>query len=506
MFFKPVPVKLVTEDFIPSIVEGDNTFLLVKMADSEAFTAPLVHFTDYFAEKLRNTADATSSEAGQDFGFLGDCIKEYFPILGESRIFFSARTGGNMPGISLYGVSVIKEKEPELLLKSLFDQISSKTDYLTVIPYTADLGENVLPLYQIFDTNTGMTISIALFGTDPVFLLFSSGTEELRDMIAAAVDTSGKLEIPQKLTGNNSIYLSMDTSMFKELLESEGVNVFTQKPVILEVSFQKDNEGWMIRSHSNAADIFMSEEQRRSCRPVRDIPEFPGVGQVIGFIHGRFSSLDGSRIENMLNDPRISEGRLGLEYFQKLYGITLQDIVDLLGGSFSLVFGGKTFSPLGEIPGFYVMFQPEKEDVIEKFMSIVPLLNLSLPLKQIEIPEWERVYAIDSVIGLTIASRNKQLLAGVLAPQQLSAFLEIPENITRFIKGDSYGIFALSIRRIEEELVEISKTMGPIMKKDRICNVINKFRESLGNVDSFIARGESLHDSFLMILINQESE
>ncbi len=506
MLFKPLPVTLVTGDFIPSRVEGDNTFLLVKMADSEVFTGPLVHVTDYFAEKMTETANSTSPEAVQDLGFLRDCIQEYSLFFGESRIFFSVRTGDQMPEISLYGVSVIKEKEPELLLKSLFDQISSKTDDLTVIPYSADLGEDVLPLYQIFDKTTGMTISVALFGTGPVFLLFSSGTEGLRDMIKAAADPSGKLEIQQKLTEMNSIYLSMDTSMFKELLESEGMNIFSEKPVILEVSFQKDNEGWTIRSHSNAADIFMSEEQRKSCRPIRDIPEFPGGGQVIGFIHGRTSSLDRSRIENMLNDPRASEARLGLEYFQKLYGITLEDIVDLFGGSFSLVIGGKSFSPLGEIPGCYVMFQPEKEGITEKFMSIVPLLNLPFPLKQIEIPEWERVYGIDSVMGLTIACRNKQFLAGVIDPQQLLVSLEIPENMSRFMRGESYGIFALSVRRIEEELMEISKKMRPIIQDGRMDNGIRKFRETLGNVDSFIARGESLYDSFLKILINQESE
>ena len=76
MLFKPLPVTLVTGDFIPSRVEGDNTFLLVKMADSEVFTGPLVHFTDYFAEKMTETANSTSPEAVQDPGFLGECIKE----------------------------------------------------------------------------------------------------------------------------------------------------------------------------------------------------------------------------------------------------------------------------------------------------------------------------------------------------------------------------------------------------------------------------------------------
>ncbi len=506
MLFKPVPVTLVTEDFIPSRVEGDNTFLLLKIADSGAFTGPLVHVTDYFAEKMSKTANTTSSETVRDLRFLRDCIKEYSPAFGESRVFFSARPGGQMPEISLYGVCAIREKEPESILNSLFDQISSKTDDLSVIPYSADLGEDVLPLYQIFDTTTGMTLSIALFGTDPVFLLFSSGTEGLRDMIAAAADPSGKLEIQEKLTEMNSIYLSLDTSMFKVLLESEGVHFFSEKPVILEVSFQKDNEGWMIRSHSNVAEIFMSEEQRESYQPLKGIPEFPGGGQVIGFIHGRTSGLDASRIENMLNDPKASEARLGMEYFEKLYGITLEDIVDLFGGTLSLVLGGRSFSPLGEIPGFYVMFQPEKEGIAEKFMSIVPLLNLPLPVNQIEIPEWERVYGIDSVMRFTLASRNKQLLAGVLDPQQLSVVLEIPENLSRFVKGDSYGILALSVGRLEEELVELSKRMGPIMQNDTIDNDIKKFREVLGHVDSFIARGESLYDSFLKILINQERE
>ena len=152
------------------------------------------------------------------------------------------------------------------------------------------------------------------------------------------------------------------------------------------------------------------------------------------------------------------------------------------------------------------MFQPEKEGITEKFMSIVPLLNLPFPLKQIEIPEWERVYGIDSVMGLTIACRNKQFLAGVIDPQQLLVSLEIPENMSRFMRGESYGIFALSVRRIEEELMEISKKMRPIIQDGRMDNGIRKFRETLGNVDSFIARGESLYDSFLKILINQESE
>lgn len=506
MFFKPVPSVLVTEDFIPSRVDGDNNFVFIKMADTGTLAGTIANFAGYFAEQMSVLANPEARGDFKDLSFVTEAMKKYSPAFGKSKIYFSARPAGSLPEIDLYGVCVVKNESPESFMETLFEEMSSSAGDLTMIPYTADLGEKVKPLYQIFDTTTGMTLSTALAGTDPCFLLLSDGTEGLRKMISAAEEPSEKFQIEENLNEMNSFYLSLDTKLIKAIMESQGVPVFSEEPIVIEASFKKDNAGYTVRCYSNAAEIFLSEEQKKDYRPVNGVPEFPGGGDVIGFAHGRASTLDRSRLEQMLDDPQAAEARLGLEYFSKLYGITVEDIIDLFDGRFSMVLGGLSFSPIGEIPGFYVMFQPDKEGIVEKFTSIVPLLNVPVPFKKMEISEWETVYGVDSILRFTIASSNRQLLVGLLDPGQLSAVSKMPQALDSYIEGDSYGIFGLSVKRLDSVVEKLVNNAGPLMKDESLKTGITKFREIFGDVDFIVARGESLYKSYLKIVMKQETE
>jgi hypothetical protein len=500
MFLRPAPAPLEAEDFIPSSDNGVKNFMVLELDDMGGLLERITDIVSYSAQTLIPVLGGAEDSPIEDLESVSEKIRSYSSEFGKTVLYFSVVPNGLMPETELYGICSVRNEEPSSFLDSFFSDLSSSTEGLMAIPYDAELGEKATALYQILDPGTGMTLSIALFEMEEPFLLLSHSTEGLRNMLAAAEDASVKPDLGRKLDERNSLYLSLDTALMKDVLEGEGLSLYSEDPMVMEVSFSRDEQGYLMKCHSNASDIFFSSEQLKAYEPVESLPVFPGGGRVTGFLHARTSGVEKERIRRMIDDPQAGELRLGLEYIDRLYGISVEDILDLLHGKLSIVLGGKATSLIGEIPGLFVILEPENRSIPDKFISILPLLNLPLSPNRMTVGEWDPVYGFASPVSITVASGEGKILAGILDPGTLGSTAVIPEELARYLKGESYGTFALSVKDLRTIVMDAYERTAPLLPGGGVQSGFERFSLLLEKVDAMIARGESLSDSFLRII------
>lgn len=500
MFLRPAPAPLGTEDFIPSSENGVKNFMVLKLDDMGGLMGGITDVVSYSARTLVPAPGGAKDSVAKELESLSEKIRSYSSEFGKAVLYFSAVPKGLMPETKLYGVCSVNNKEPSSFLESFFTDLSSSMEGFMVIPYDADLGKNATALYQILDPGTGMTVSLAIYEMKGPFLLLSHSTEGLRNMIAAAEEPSGILDLERELGERNSLYLSLDTALMKNALEGEGLSLHSEDPMVMEVSFSKDEQGYLMRCYSNASDIFLSSGQRKAYKPVDSLPEFPGGGSVTGFFHARTSGVEKQRIRKMIDDPQAGELRLGLEYIDRLYGISLDDILDLLNGKLSIVLGGKATSLIGEIPGLFVMLEPENKDIPHKFISVLPLLNLPLTPNRMKVGKWDPVYGFASPVSITVASGEGKILAGILDPVNLDSTAVISEELAQHLKGESYGTFALSVKDLRTIVMDAYERTAPLLPGGDVQSAFERISFLLEKVDAMIAKGESLYNSFLRII------
>lgn len=500
MFLRPAPAPLETEDFIPSSENGIKNFMVLKLDDMGSLLGSITDVMSYPARTLVPALGGATDSALKELESVTEKIRSYSSGFGKTELYFSAVPNGLMPETKLYGICTVTNEEPSSFLESFFADLSSSMEGLMVIPYDADLGKNATALYQILDPETGMTVSLALFEMEETFLLMSHSTEGLRNMLAAVEDTSGKLSLERRLGEKNSLYLSFDTALMRNALEGEGLALYSEDPMVMEVAFSRDEQGYLMECYSNASDIFLSTGQRNAYKPVESLPVFPGGGSVTGFLHARTSGVEKERIRRMIDDPQAGELRLGLEYINRLYDISVDDILDLLHGKLSIVLGGKATSLIGDIPGLFVILEPENRDIPDKFISILPLLNLPLTPNRMTVGNWDPVYGFASPVSITVASGEGKILAGILDPGALGSNAVIPEELAHHLKGESYGIFALSVKDLRRIVMDTCERTAPLFPGGEIQSGVERMSLLLEKVDAMIAWGESLSDSFLRII------
>jgi len=495
----------VASDFMPAREDLSNLVLL-GVEDLGSMMESVAEGIDLAASGLGSILPGGGSVAAEMMmATLTGKLHETAANVGDMQLLFSARPNGLIMEPSFWGAFALKGPDPGPFIDHFMDDLALSDPDLVIIPYTAEFPSGVETLYQVMDIDTGVTIYTVLYYGEPSYLLIASGKDELEKMIAAAGDPMARLKISRHYDEKDFLYAELDNRIFEALLENQGRSVQSAEPFMVEGIFFSEGRDMVMKMYSNGASLFLTPEETRSLLPVSQVDALTGGGKILGFLLTRMIGFTEDYINAMLSGQEAARASAALEFLEQKYGITVQDLVDLLNGEAMLVLGGKAVSPIGEIPGLYLVIKPVKKDITGKFASVVDVMNIPLPFRKIDAPGWEQVYAWEEIFTFTLAFREGELLLGVLDPGEISTAGEIPENISPFLTREHYGLLALSVRDLVQTLDEMAERMqalGPGPSAEIARKVMG---DILRKVETFSCISVSLEESELRLTFIEES-
>ena len=500
-FYRMQPTETpVASDFIPGGNDLNNLFLmnidnvggdLEKMAD----------LIDLYTPDIENISGKGTSGNMAIVKVLTGKLRQLSPVLKDMQFLFTLKPNGVDIQPYFWGSIALKTDEPVEFTENIMDDIMLSDPDLVIIPYTNELGKNAEPLYQIMDTNSSMTVFTALYRGDPSYMLLTSSEEELSRMVKAAEDPSNRLNIERHYEKNDYFYAQIESTIMEAVIQNQGRSLRTSDPFVCEGVLFTEGRNLLMKMYSNAADIFLTPEEKEQIAPLSGDHEFIGGGKVVGYARGSTTGFSKEYFNSMLAGPEAEKVEMGLAYMEKQYGITLQDMVDLFTGEIVFVMGGEALSPVGEIPGIYMVLKPAKSGIVEKFTSVIPQLQIPVQISNPDVKGWENVYSLNQMITLTVAGREKELLAGILNANQLNVPSEVPENLAPLLKKKTYGICAFSVKDMRKILDDLALRMQ-VLRPDPSLEMARKTMNSiLGKVETLACWSESLEESVMRITL-----
>ena len=187
-----------------------------------------------------------------------------------------------------------------------------------------------------------------------------------------------------------------------------------------------------------------------------------------------------------------------LAQMTEMTGLTLDDILDLLGGRISMIFGGRSRSPIGDVPGAFIQIEPDKKRGPlqgDRGTSKSPRLDpLLWGLKKGTIPGWDKAYAMNGMASVTVAVDKDRLLFGALDYEKADEPASLPDNLKGLSKGDVMAVMAFSIADIREVVKEIAEMNSIFLQTDEIKDGMAEFLNGTAHLDSLVIRLNSLKE------------
>ena len=501
IFYRMQPTENpVASDFIPVGNDLNNLFL-VNIDDVGINLEKMADLIDLYPPDMENIpGDGTAGNMAIVKVLTGK-LRQLSPVFKDMQVLFTLKPNGVDIQPYFLGSIALKTDEPVKFTENIMDNLMVSDPDLVIIPYSSELGKNTEPLYQIMDTNSSMTVFTALYRGDPSYLLLTSSEEELSRMVKAAEDPSHRLNIERHYEKKDYFYAQIESTIMEAIMQNQGRSLRSSDPFIFEGVFFTEGRDLLMKMYSNGAEIFFSPEEKEQIDPLSGDHKFMGGGKVVGYARGSTTGFSKEYFKSMLSGPEAEKVEMGLAYMEEQYGITLQDMVDLLTGEIVFVMGGEALSPVGNIPGIYMILKPAESGIVEKFTSVIPQLQIPVQISNPDVKGWENVYSLNQMITLTVAGREKELLAGILNANQLNFPSEVPENLAPLLKKKTYGICAFSVKDMRKILDDLALRMQ-VLRPDPSLEMARKTMNSiLGKVETLACWSESLEESVMKITL-----
>jgi hypothetical protein len=165
-------------------------------------------------------------------------------------------------------------------------------------------------------------------------------------------------------------------------------------------------------------------------------------------------------------------------FFEELeeFGITEDDVINLLNGSLSIVFGSEVVFMGEDIPGGYIAITGREGAVSKIFRVLMDSVIKTVPLAPLRIAGWDSAYTVDPAVfpaPITFGVKQDTFLIGILDPDALAKIPELPSELTKMLDSPLFGVIAidtLSIwNRMREEVANPNSIlfMEPEMKEGK---------------------------------------
>lgn len=481
---QPAPVTASPGDFLPRPDEGSATILL-QARDMSALGETL-------AEKSELLMDLLPSAERFQLETFALKMREVAPHFGESLWLASLQPEEEVP--ELTASFAVRAEDPQVFLEELFDRVVEKIPGYTMEKLEADLPEPAVPLMRIQDPQSGFTFYTALFPSEesPV-LLVSTSREGLRAMMGAYADPQERFVLDREVEGAVFLGFVFPPDVLEEMGILLGEDAEPTVPLMVQVAFDGDEKSLSGQIFSNAYDVMATPEEREAQRPLGgDIP-FVGEGTLIGFSSGRVSGLTEEAFKAELEGTPDAEDVLeALESMEKVTGLTLGDLVDLLNGRVSLVLGGGALTPVGEVPGVYMILEPDRAGVAARVAhAVLDVLPLPVKPEKTSLPGWSEVYGIDVMATFTLAVDEHRLLAGLLDAGQMNKQPVFPASLEGILSSEHYGVLGLSFVELEKAVDGLARRLGLLLHDPRISQGLEAFHRLIGPLDTLTIEATS---------------
>ncbi len=482
-FRQPVPLAASPGDFLPDPDEGNATAVLHvedMAALGEGLAGRIQFLKDLAPPEERLVLDAFTFK-----------MLEVAPHFGESVWLTSFEMEREIPDLT--AAFVVRASEAEPFLEDLFGRLVERFPSLSMQKLEADLPEPSRPLFRLQDDRSGLMAYSALFPTDAEdLLLVATSRRALRDMMEAWKDPEARFSPQREVEGGLFLALSLPPEAlleFDDFPEDEAPRV----PLVIQMAFDNDKEALEGRFFSNAYSAIATEEERRLLRPLDGEPPLVGSGTIIGLTAGRIAGLtEEALVEEMDNVPEGEEALESVKEMERATGISLADVVDLLNGRASLVLGGKALTPFGEVPGAYLILEPDRSGIASQVArAVLGLLPLPVKPEKTSLPGWAEVWGIDVMGTFTLAADENRFLAGLLDSRQMTGTPVLPQSLAGLLSPDHYGVFGLSFVELEKAVDGLARRMGLFLQDPEVRQGVEAFRRFVAPLESFTIEATS---------------
>ncbi|MDD4836989.1 MAG: hypothetical protein PHU72_07795 [Dethiosulfovibrio sp.] len=406
----------------------------------------------------------------------------------------------------IYGViRPVEGLDPSEAIRVVVSQIAEETgDDLSLKPFEGNLKSELDPLAIVQLSDGAPDLYTALWKGDGKTVLVSLSEQGLNSMLDSASGKISSLNYKTSLADSPLVQMRgwISNEMIRTELEGEGVPLFSPDPLSFEMVFSRLENEVTGRWLTNAVDLFVDPAIELPMAQLGDDVPLLG-GKILGFMAARLSRLDQATLRKALEAEMPGENLDAvLAQMTEMTGLTLDDILDLLGGRISMVFGGRSRSPIGDVPGAFIQIEPDKKEVLSKVIEALPRVLAMTPpvgLKERTIPGWDKVYAMNGMASVTVAVDKDRLLFGALDYEKADEPASLPDNLKGLSKGDVMAVMAFSIADIREVVKEIAEMNSIFLQTDEIKDGMAEFLNGTAHLDSLVIRLNSLKEGSISV-------
>jgi hypothetical protein len=192
---------------------------------------------------------------------------------------------------------------------------------------------------------------------------------------------------------------------------------------------------------------------------------------------------------------------------EQITGLTVTDIVDLLNGRVSFALGGGALTPVGEVPGAYLLFEPDKTAVAFKVAhAILGVLPFTLKPEKSSQPGWAEVYGIDAMATFTLAVDEHRLLVGLLDAGQMGKTPLFPEPLQNFLSPGQYGALGLSFVELEKAADGLARRLALLLHDPRVKQGIETFHRVVAPLDTLTIEATSPERGNFRLIYREQAQ
>lgn len=430
-------------------------------------------------------------------------MMDQIPPLAEGALSLAMVKDG-IPEI--YGVvRPVDGLEPSKAIRFVVSQIAKETgDDLTLKPFEGNLKAELDPLAIVQLPDGAPDLYSALWKGDGRTVLISLSEQGLNSMLDSASGRISSLDGKTSLGDKPSVQFRgwISNEMIRSETEDEGVPIFSSDPLSFEMVFSRLENEVTGRWFTNAVDLFVDPAIELPLAGLGgDIPLLGG--KVLGLMAARLGRMDQGLLRKSLESEMPGEDLdAALAQMTELTGLTLDDVLDLLGGRISMVLGGRSRSPIGDVPGAFIQIEPDKKEVLAKVADALPRIYSMAPpvgLRERKIPGWDKAYAMNGMASVTVAVDKDRLLLGALDYEKIDEPSSMPSNLDGLFKEDVMAVMALSLVDIRDVVKEIADMNSIFLQTDEIKDGMVTFLESTAHLDSLVVRLQSLKEGSISV-------
>ncbi len=395
--------------------------------------------------------------------------------------------------------------DPSDAIKVVVSRISQETgDDVALKPFDGNLKDELDPLAIIQLPDGAPSLYSALWKGDGKTVLMSMSDQGLNSMLDVLSGKISAVSRGSRFNDNPNMYVraSISNEFLRSELEEDDVALYGTDDMILELGAQRKPGEVSMRWFSNAIDLFVDPSIGSALVPLGDDLPFLG-GKVLGFAAAKFKRIDLDALLKVFSEDISREDfKLGVDQMTQATGLTEEDILDLMESRISFVFGGRSRSPIGDVPGVFLQIEPNNKKVLKKLAEALPRIYEMAPpvgVKELKLKGWSKAYGMNAMASAMVAVGDDRVVMGALDYEKIDEPGELPAQFKELLDGDNTAVMALSLADLRNVVQEISDMNSVFLQDEEIKAGIKEFLDRSAHLDSMFIRVDSAREGSLSV-------